>query len=198
MSAVPAGTLISSSLVARNCRSTLERREKSGMFRRSSTLIVTDRSFVWTRWYHAPHSRYAVRAVLRCPRRGERASRGLRGGAVDSGGARFDFQGRACLARVPRAPRAAVRDHPARYQRGGGLVARDALFDPTVFTRCHRRSLSIRAVHWPADARVLPRLAQPISQHDGLVGWPLVARARLPWYWMSGRPSPSTVRSTRA
>src|SRR5215471_11492419 len=84
MRAVPAGTLISSSLVARNCRSTLERREKSGMFRRSSTLIVTDRSFVWSRWYHAPHSRYAVRSVLRCPRRGERASRGLRGGAVDS------------------------------------------------------------------------------------------------------------------
>src|SRR5262249_32549925 len=47
MSAVPAGTPISSILVARNSRSTPERREKSGIFWRSSTLVVTDRSFVW-------------------------------------------------------------------------------------------------------------------------------------------------------
>src|SRR5215470_15162598 len=129
MSAVPAGTLISSSLVARNCRSTLERREKSGMFRRSSTLIVTDRSFVWSAWYHAPHSQYAVRAVP-ASRRASKPGTARRRGRL--AGARFDLPGRACLARVPRAPRAAVRDHPARYQRGGGLVARDApLFDPT-------------------------------------------------------------------
>src|SRR5262245_31318426 len=62
MSAVPSGTLISSILVARNCRSTLERREKSGSFRRSSTLVVTDRTLVWSASYHAPRYRHAVAA----------------------------------------------------------------------------------------------------------------------------------------
>src|SRR5262252_6662697 len=67
MSAVPAGTLISSILVARNCRSTLERREKSGIFWRSSTLVVTDRSFTWSASYHAPRYWFAVGVVLRRP-----------------------------------------------------------------------------------------------------------------------------------
>src|SRR5262249_32336193 len=65
MSAVPAGTLISSMLVARYCRSTLERREKSGIFRRSSALVVTDRSLAWSASYHAPHYWYAMGALLR-------------------------------------------------------------------------------------------------------------------------------------
>src|SRR5262249_56214655 len=60
MSAVAAGTLISSILVARNCRSTLERREKSGISRRSSTLVVTDRSLAWSASYHAPGYWYAT------------------------------------------------------------------------------------------------------------------------------------------
>src|SRR5262249_35359257 len=63
MSAVPAGTLISSILVARNSRSTPERREKSGIFRRSSTLVVTDRSFVSSASYHALRYWYAVAVV---------------------------------------------------------------------------------------------------------------------------------------
>src|SRR5262245_30782299 len=65
MSAVPAGRLISSMLEASNCRSTLERREKSGIFRRSSTLAVTDRSFVWSASYHELRCWYAVGVVLR-------------------------------------------------------------------------------------------------------------------------------------
>src|SRR5215475_2328282 len=64
MSAVPAGTLISSMFVARNCSSTLERREKSGICRRSSTLVVTDRSLAWSASYHAPRYWYAMGAVL--------------------------------------------------------------------------------------------------------------------------------------
>src|SRR5215470_3485040 len=60
MSAVAAGTLISSILVARNCRSTLERREKSGICRRSSALVVTDRSLAWCASYHAPRCWYAT------------------------------------------------------------------------------------------------------------------------------------------
>src|SRR5215831_10461574 len=60
MRAVPAGTSISSILVARNCRSTLERREKSGILPRSSILVVTGRSFAWSASYHAPRYWFAV------------------------------------------------------------------------------------------------------------------------------------------
>src|SRR5262249_21149690 len=60
MSAVPAGTLISSMFVARNCSSTVERREKSGISRRSSALVVTDRSLAWSASYHAPRYWYAM------------------------------------------------------------------------------------------------------------------------------------------
>src|SRR5215470_4270014 len=65
MRAVPAGTSISSILVARNCRSTPERCEKSGILWRSSTLVVTDRSFAWSASYHAPRYRFAMGVVLR-------------------------------------------------------------------------------------------------------------------------------------
>src|SRR5262245_50186756 len=63
MSAVPAGTPISSILMARNSTSTLERREKSGIFRRSSTLIITDRSFVSSASYHALRYWYGAAVV---------------------------------------------------------------------------------------------------------------------------------------
>jgi hypothetical protein len=65
MSAVPAGTLISSILVARNWRSTPERREKSGIFRRSSTLVVTGSSVTSSASYHTPRYWYGVVVVQR-------------------------------------------------------------------------------------------------------------------------------------